>query len=629
MENKKKWKSFTKLFIQILIYLLVAYYIFDRLSGNWDVFDKIDTFSIPLFLLSILVFSLHAIWNGIVWHYMINSKKYNLSLIGQVDVYIRSYLLRYIPGNVVGILSRAIFNKVHGVPILKSLFAWCYENILYLVIGSILASFILIRAGEGIPIFSNIPAVPFFILISIVGIVFALRIDFFEYLFNKFLVPRLPEKIKRETDILNISIKKRIDVFFGFSFSWIIYSISFLLLVASIDSSLLHTNMLELISINALSWVVGYLSFITPSGSGVREWVMIFSFENFMHIDVEIGIIISLLARIVFILGELLGFGSFFIFKFIFNNVKYRKQKNSLDLSFIIPAYNEGPEIEDFLLELIGVLNSLDRTFEIIVFDGWTKNNSEEVLEKFSKKYDFFKYYILHHPGIAVVDKCNKYIKGFKLAKGKYIFQMDADGQDVPSEIPKFLEKLDEGYDMVTGWKQKRQDSFFYNLTSKIANNLTRKLTGVNVHDMNNGFKGYKKNVAKSLRLQGGYFRFIPLILTKNGYSITEVPVQHRKRSFGEGKFTFFSRLKGLLDLFSLLLVLKMNKTPFYFLSKISITCFLKSFFFFILFLIFYSSYNNFLLSIISLFFSSILLLISFIIFLSGILIEYLRFYRK
>jgi len=242
--------------------------------------------------------------------------------MGQVDVYLRSYLLRYIPGNVVGILSRAIFNRVHGVPILKSLFAWCYENLLYLIVASVLGSFIIIRAGENWPIFGAIPSVPFFIFVIIAGLLIALNVDWFEKMFNKYLVPRLPQRVKRETDLLNISLKKRIDIFIGFSVSWLIYSLSFLLLVSAVDISLLHMNVLELMSINALAWFIGFISFVTPSGSGVREWVMIFALENFMHIVPQIAIIIALLARIVFILGELLGFGGFFSFKYIYNYVK-------------------------------------------------------------------------------------------------------------------------------------------------------------------------------------------------------------------------------------------------------------------------------------------------------------------
>ncbi len=301
--------------------------------------------------------------------------------------------------------------------------------------------------------------------------------------------------------------------------------------------------------------------------------------------------------------------------------------EKNIDLSFVIPAYNEGDEIEGFLLELFDELKNIEKSFEVIVLDGDTENSSRGIIEKLQKDFDFLQYHVLHHPGISVVDKSNKYRLGFKLAKGKYIFQMDADGQDVPSEIPKFLEKLNQGYDMVTGWKQDRKDSFFYKFSSKIANGLVRKLTGVNVHDMNNGFKAYKSNVAKSLNLNGGYFRFIPLILTKQGYVITEVPVKHRKRSFGKGKFTFVSRLKSLFDFFSLLVILKMNNAPFYVLGWGGVISFLIAFLFLISsFLLNYFSFSLFTI-LFSISFSIFFFLISFLFLLSGILIEYFRFY--
>jgi glycosyltransferase 2 family protein len=322
MEKSKNWKKYLKIVLQLIIYSLVTYYIFNRLSENWSVFEKIDVFFVPFFILSILIFSLHAIWNGFIWHYLINSKGYNLSLMGQMDVYLRSHILRYIPGNVIGILSRAIFNRVYGVPILKSLFAWFYENLSYLVIGSVIASFIVIRVGKDWFIFEAIPSVPFFITIVILGFLVVLNVDWFENLFKRFLLPRLPEKIKKETDILNIPLKKRIKIFLGFVVSWIIYSASFLSLVVSIKPSLLDTNILEIVSINALSWVLGYISLVTPSGSGVREFIMIFSLENFMNVDVEIAIILALLARIVSILGELLSLGFFFSFKYILSYIK-------------------------------------------------------------------------------------------------------------------------------------------------------------------------------------------------------------------------------------------------------------------------------------------------------------------
>ncbi len=304
-------------------------------------------------------------------------------------------------------------------------------------------------------------------------------------------------------------------------------------------------------------------------------------------------------------------------------------KKDNIYISFVIQAYEEGNDVKGFLKELVDEIEKMNKDCEIIFLDGDTKNNSQKTLEEMKKNHRFIQYHVLHHPGVAVVDKANKYNKGFELAKGKYIVQMDADGQDVPKEVPKFIEKLDEGYDMVTGWKQKRKDSFFYKLTSKFFNKLTMKLTGVHVHDMNNGFKAYKSHVAKSLNLKGGYFRFIPLILTKHGYIITEVPVEHRKRAFGKGKFSFISRSKGIFDLISLLMVLKMNGAPFYFFGWGGLIFFLKGIILLILSFFLYYTYELYFLGIFLLVFSSISLLLSSLMIILGIIVEYFRFYEK
>jgi glycosyltransferase involved in cell wall biosynthesis len=146
---------------------------------------------------------------------------------------------------------------------------------------------------------------------------------------------------------------------------------------------------------------------------------------------------------------------------------------------------------------------------------------------------------------------------------------MDADGQDRPEELPKFVQKLDEGYDLVVGYKKKRKDNLLYMLPSRGLNFLVRFITGVPVHDMNNGFKGYKSDAAKSLKLYGGDFRFIPVLLSTEGRRVVEVPVVHRKREHGEGKFNFLSRLKGgVVDLAIVILMSRIKFVADYFRSK-------------------------------------------------------------
>lgn len=248
-----------------------------------------------------------------------------------------------------------------------------------------------------------------------------------------------------------------------------------------------------------------------------------------------------------------------------------------IDVTVLIPIYKEGEDIRIFLDELISELKKLNRSWEIIIEDSRGEGSSEVVLKEYSDKYPNFTTVMMTHPGVAVTDKNKKYVLGFQIARGKYIISMDGDGQDVPAEMYKFIEKLDEGYDFVIGHKQNRKDGFFYNLTSKIANTLNRKLTGVQIHDMNNGYKAFRADVARELKLRGGMFRFIPALLVAKNKKITEVPVKHRERMFAQPKFNFKSRLQGgLFDLLTVVAIIGMQETPMYFFGWLAIA--LKAF---------------------------------------------------
>jgi glycosyltransferase involved in cell wall biosynthesis len=176
---------------------------------------------------------------------------------------------------------------------------------------------------------------------------------------------------------------------------------------------------------------------------------------------------------------------------------------------------------------------------------------------------------------------------GFTLARGKYIVHIDSDGQDNPADLKKFIDKLDEGTDLVVGFKQKRKDGKIYMISSKIGNGFTRMLTGVKVHDMNCGFKGYKHHVAKGLNIKGRWYRYIPAIVSARGYKIEEVPIENRKREWGSTNFNFRNRLEGgLFDMPAVIAVTKMGDTPLYFwgwialvLGMISIVSIIASFF--------------------------------------------------
>lgn len=247
------------------------------------------------------------------------------------------------------------------------------------------------------------------------------------------------------------------------------------------------------------------------------------------------------------------------------------------DISLLIPIYKEGEGVADFLEEVIGELDKTKRTWEIIILDNAVKGNSLEFLKRYADESDNIHIVVMTHPGVAVTDKTKKYMAGHQLAQGKYIITMDGDGQDDPHELPKFLEKLDEGYDFVIGYKAKRKDGLFYVLSSRVANALNRALTGLKIHDMNNGFKAYTKEVATCLKLRGGMFRFLPAMLASEKKKIAEVPVNHRKRMYADPKFNFISRLKGgVFDLLTTVALTNMQQTPMHFLGAVGILAILK-----------------------------------------------------
>jgi uncharacterized membrane protein YbhN (UPF0104 family) len=308
-----------KFLAQTLIFGAVAYFIYDIFSDNWRQLDNYkDSFNYFGLAFSAVLFALHSFINGFNWHYMLDQSDWqrsgngHLSKIGQMDVYLKSYTLRYIPGNVIGILSRAIYNKEYKIPMVMSLWGWFLENITYLAI-SIIIGILVLPFVDDTPLFSWWLVVP----AALLGVVLILANDWLKILFNKFLVPKLPKKARDEFVSLDLPLSKRINLTLRFFVSWIIYSLSFLVLVYSMGLDI-H---LLLVPINALSYAIGYLSIITPSGGGVRELVMGYLLSHALGYDAIMVVLVPVVARVVFIAGELLAFGTFKIFQLIYKRL--------------------------------------------------------------------------------------------------------------------------------------------------------------------------------------------------------------------------------------------------------------------------------------------------------------------
>lgn len=241
-------------------------------------------------------------------------------------------------------------------------------------------------------------------------------------------------------------------------------------------------------------------------------------------------------------------------------------------LSFIIPAKNEESSVENLYKEIVEVVEPLKKQFEIIFIDDGSTDSTFERLKNLHKKDKRVR--VIKFRGNW--GKSTALQAGFDYSQGDIVFTLDADLQDNPAEIPSFLDKLKEGYDLVSGWKKIRHDPWHKVIPSRILNYATGKLTGLWLHDINCGFKAYRKEVVKSLNLYGELYRFIPVFAVKQSFKVTEIPVEHRERHFGKSKFGIERNIKGFLDLLTVIFLTGYLKRPGHFFGALG----LMSFFF-------------------------------------------------
>lgn len=238
-------------------------------------------------------------------------------------------------------------------------------------------------------------------------------------------------------------------------------------------------------------------------------------------------------------------------------------------LTIVVPVFNEEESLEVFYEEVIKNIKGIDKDFEIIFVDDGSTDKSLEFLKKLSEKDNRVKVASFRKNQ----GKAEALTHGFQSSKGDRIVTLDADLQDRPEEIGKLLDKLNEGYDLVTGWRENRKDSkVFINLPSKFFNYLSGLFWGLKLHDYNCGLKAYKAEAAKSLNLYGGMQRFIPLLLHQNGFKVTEIPVVHEKRKFGKSKYGFSKSFKEFPDMFTMLFLSKYKSRPMHFFGIVGIT---------------------------------------------------------
>ena len=235
-----------------------------------------------------------------------------------------------------------------------------------------------------------------------------------------------------------------------------------------------------------------------------------------------------------------------------------------MDISVIVPLYNEAESLPELYAWIQRVMNENKFSYEVIfVNDGSTDNSWQVIQDLKSKSENVRAIRFRRNYGKSPALFC-----GFERAEGDVVITMDADLQDSPDEIPELYRMvMQDGYDLVSGWKQKRYDNTFTkNIPSKIYNATARKVTGLKLHEMNCGLKAYRKEVIKNIEVYGEMHRYIPYLAKNAGYTnIGEKVVIHRKRQYGVSKFGLERFVNGYLDLFSLYFLDKFGKQPMHF----------------------------------------------------------------
>ncbi len=247
------------------------------------------------------------------------------------------------------------------------------------------------------------------------------------------------------------------------------------------------------------------------------------------------------------------------------------------DLSIIIPLLNEAESLPELLAWIRSVVEREGYAYEVIFVDDGSTDASWETIRSLADGDDRIR-------GISFrrnYGKSAALYHGFAAAQGNVVVTMDADLQDSPEEIPQMYKMItEEGWDVVSGWKQHRQDNrLTKNLPSKLYNATARRITGIRLHDMNCGLKAYRKEVVKNIEVYGEMHRYIPYLAKNAGFGkITEKPVHHQKRKYGQSKFGLERFVNGFLDLLSLWFLSTFGKKPMHFFGFTGILMFLAGF---------------------------------------------------
>jgi glycosyltransferase involved in cell wall biosynthesis len=237
-------------------------------------------------------------------------------------------------------------------------------------------------------------------------------------------------------------------------------------------------------------------------------------------------------------------------------------------LSVVVPVRNEERSVELLYDEVQAALDPLGGEWEAVLVDDGSTDGSFAALTRLHSRA----------PNVRVVRLRRNFGKaaalsaGFRQSRGDVIVTLDADGQDDPAEIPRLLAKLDEGFDLVSGWKTKRRDPWRRRLLSRIFNSVTGRISGIRLHDMNSGLKAYRAEVVRGMPLYGELHRFIPVLAHYRGFRVAEVPVNHRAREYGRSRYGLERYLRGFFDLLTVTFMGRYRHRPLHLFGGLGLT---------------------------------------------------------
>jgi glycosyltransferase involved in cell wall biosynthesis len=250
--------------------------------------------------------------------------------------------------------------------------------------------------------------------------------------------------------------------------------------------------------------------------------------------------------------------------------------KQSLDISVVVPLYNEEESLPELVAWIDRVARGNNLSYEIVMVDDGSDDASWSVVERLSGEYNTIRAIrFMRNYGKSAALYC-----GFEMAQGDVVFTMDADLQDSPDEIPEMRRMiLEEGYDVVSGWKRKRYDPIGKRWPSKFFNFTARLMSGIKLHDFNCGLKAYRRKVVKSIEVYGEMHRYIPILAKHAGFKrIGEKVVQHQERKYGKSKFGMERMIKGYLDLISVSFMSRFGRSPMYLFGGLGTLMFIAGF---------------------------------------------------